>query len=73
MKQTIYAALGTGDDESIISFGETPATQIPLVFTDPRLIEPAKNMIRKINASSKKEVVLVKFELSEVLERWPAL
>ena len=70
MKQTIYAVIGVKEDQSIVSFGESAETQKPMCFMNPQLIEPFKSLAEQISMAAGEELVLAKFELTEVLERF---
>jgi hypothetical protein len=70
MKQTIYAAIGIEDDESIVAFGPSPEEMRPLCFMDEKLLPSALSAAKRFSEATGKQIVVGKFELQEVIERF---
>lgn len=71
MKQTIWALIGIEEDDGILTLGDSPNELMPLVTMKE---EFAITCFTKIGAEvakvSGKQVVLGKFELEKVIERF---
>lgn len=70
MKQTIYAVIGTGDDDTIVAMGDSFETQKPLVCQTEALLPHFISTAESISKRTGKEIVVAKFTLEKVLERF---
>ena len=70
MRQTIYAAIGINDDEGIIAVGINVDHQIPLMCTEDSNLEAVKKMAYRVHKDTGKTVVVARFDMTEVLERY---